>query len=653
MGNSLNQYRASIGLFHNVRVKHLACSSVCYKVIITALYCLIMFLNCHFAVGIANFLLLLLCGDVELNPGPPIGDNRQNVVPFYCLSRCKSFMSVSLIVFLTVLLILLCGDVSLNPGPSNVSTQNFSFCHLNARSLVSGPDKLDEIRLLIDKFNYYVIAVTESWLDDSVENDQIDIDGFTVYRVDRNRHGGGVLLYVSNLVNSSVFIEYSADAQLLWVKLHLCEGMFIFGVGYVPPGLNTVNSDVLINVLQDHFDTINNLHHQAVVLTGDFNALCSEWWYGNPDNIFGRKLCNFVKANNLSQLINEPTRVTATTSSLLDLIVTDAPLKVLNSGVSSRVANCDHCLIYAEMSFAMQNGSYYKAYFNFRDVNWDSLNVSLANADWMSCYNEIDPQVCADKWTRLFESIFETHVPKVVRKIRFRDKSWFNKTLKHLVSVKHRLFRKARGSSSQNDWNKYKRAAEACTVAIRKAKEDHNQSLYDSLANPNTCSKAWWRITKGFMKNKNNDDYISSLGDNFGHIAQTPEDICNMFNKYFADQSKIDDEGKEPPLLPLRTNSTLGIPNITEGEVSKLLCSLDSSKAPGPDGIPNHSLKIIGNALTPPFTNFINFCLQKSIFPRRWKKANVLPLFKKGDRSKVNNYRPVSLLPSLSKVFEK
>ena len=93
--------------------------------------------------------------------------------------------------------------------------------------------------------------------------------------------------------------------------------------------------------------------------------------------------------------------------------------------------------------------------------------------------------------------------------------------------------------------------------------------------------------------------------------------------------------------------------NVLESEITKVLLNLNVNKASGPDGIGNKILKNIAYSISRPLSMILNKSLQLGRFPEQWKLANVVPIYKKNDRSVASNYRPVSLLSNLSKVFER
>jgi hypothetical protein len=128
--------------------------------------------------------------------------------------------------------------------------------------------------------------------------------------------------------------------------------------------------------------------------------------------------------------------------------------------------------------------------------------------------------------------------------------------------------------------------------------------------------------------------------------------MANIFNNFF--QSIFSTNDNLPiPNINISQDPELSTLHVTEEEVAKELKKLNPNKAPGPDGIPTRVLKECHVELTPSITTLFNNSLSQGIIPDSWKHANIVPLHKKGNKHHANNYRPISLLPVISKILER
>ena len=172
-----------------------------------------------------------------------------------------------------------------------------------------------------------------------------------------------------------------------------------------------------------------------------------------------------------------------------------------------------------------------------------------------------------------------------------------------------------------------------------------------------------WKLFKQFGTTKKGTSKVNNFEIKINNnIISNDLDIANVFNDYFVNIPSKLKEPIQPSEFKFLQNfvdskfnddTNFTIPFINYSFVSNYLANMDVTKATGLDGIGPRLLKIAPNALTPSITYMINKSIESGVFPGTWKNAKVNPIFKAGDKDNVNNYRPISILPTLSKIIEK
>ena len=129
---------------------------------------------------------------------------------------------------------------------------------------------------------------------------------------------------------------------------------------------------------------------------------------------------------------------------------------------------------------------------------------------------------------------------------------------------------------------------------------------------------------------------------------------ADLFNSFFAKQcSIIENNSVLPSSINPITDQYLANTEFTKDDIKRIICKLDPNKAHGHDTISIRMLRMSGDAIIEPLFKIFKNCLKCGIFPDDWKKRNIVPIFKKGDKQNIKNYCPVSLLPICSKIFER
>ena len=210
---------------------------------------------------------------------------------------------------------------------------------------------------------------------------------------------------------------------------------------------------------------------------------------------------------------------------------------------------------------------------------------------------------------------------------------------------------KLKKSPTDHQQQKYRELRAKARTRIRESREIYFSSLDSDLARQ---PKRFWSFFKLKNKTRTFPEAMSSCDDNQqGPQASTPQQIAELFNSYFVSVFTAPSE-----IRTLSAHFTSSHPTLNELEIPvemvvTSLKRLDINKATGSDGIPVRLLKETADQIAPSPTMLLNKSLRLGIFPGDWKLANIVPIFKKGKRSFVKNYRPISLLPVISRVLER
>jgi hypothetical protein len=189
------------------------------------------------------------------------------------------------------------GEVGRLQGSRGRLQDKFFITHINVRSILP---HIDELRLIFKDNSPAVIAITETWLDDSVADSEVEIYGYSLHRLDRcNKRGGGVALYLSNNLKYIRKSELEEGPEALWMQVELNNIRYLIGCVYRAPDESLEVFDYMDDVLR--YATRNNLE---VIILGDVN--CD---YLNASLKQSVRLNEFILENDLEQLIKEPTRV--------------------------------------------------------------------------------------------------------------------------------------------------------------------------------------------------------------------------------------------------------------------------------------------------------------------------------------------------------
>ena len=370
-------------------------------------------------------------------------------------------------------LLILSGDISLNPGPpidltaSNESWKVFSkrgfhMVHVNINSLFP---KIDEIRAIADTTKASVIGITESKLDSTITDAEVSIDGYNHIRNDRNRHGGGVACYIREDICYNTHSSLSKDIEgIMFDVLSPKTKPFTVGVFYRPPDQND-----FLNLITTHFSELD-FDASEFYFLGDFNINTLQ----NGRNILRikksvpkneqfsglqKQYIEFCSAFGLKQVIVEPTRITCGTSTLIDHILTNCAVKISQSGVIE-VGLSDHQMIFCtrkiwRMKYNTHKQIKFRSFKNYTKEQYGNLLRDTYFPNYES-YTDID-LAYSDFLDRL-TSVINLISPIKEARIKCNSQEWFDCEIAEKMSTRDKLFKKFKKSKLQVDRDMWKEA---------------------------------------------------------------------------------------------------------------------------------------------------------------------------------------------------
>ena len=232
---------------------------------------------------------------------------------------------------------------------------------------------------------------------------------------------------------------------------------------------------------------------------------------------------------------------------------------------------------------------------------------------------------------------------------------WITNTVKNLIVKKQKAYIRWKESGDDLSKNLYLTARNRLTDQIRTAKKLYYSNKIDgTLANHNS-NAVFDCVNEVLGRNKKHNNFPNRLSTPSGEI-ETPEQICESFNTYFVNVADTIARNIPDPIANHGVSAqeqSMFLSPITEAEVHSLINNLKIKKAPGIDGINAKLLKDTTDIIVPILTKIINKSFATGVCPDALKIARVIPLHKSGSKSNATNYRPISILPTISKIFER
>lgn len=513
--------------------------------------------------------------------------------------------------------------------------KNFSVGHLNIRSMNTG---FHEFTSYVERYKFEILALSETWLSQDQPSHAFQIPGYNFIRKDRQARGGGIAMYIKKgLAFNKISLEFDSENLFEFMCIEFVffsKKYFLISIYRVP----STNIPQFNQKLEDLLTIITPLY-ENIIITGDLNINLLH------NSVYTISLKNILNNFSLNQLIDRPTRIDSHSATLIDLMITSSNLEVIDSNsveISEQIT--DHNLIYVSINLPKLQVRPRLVYFrNYNNIDFNIFNQDALNIQWEQTYRIPNIEEKVKLLNTNIHRLINKHAPLQVKQIKEGQYTpWITQNIRLLMKLRDKARRTYNKDKTEPKLQYYrelrnytkhailrekaaffnqlslKRGREFWQAAgkLRMTSKDANQELPPQFNNPA-------EINKHFLSNTQTEVTTSEETVNF-YLSNKKENVAENFHF-----TLIDPETVEKLLNQINTNAI------------------------GEDGISRRDLQICLPYIIGPLTNIINTCLLEGVFPDIWKKSVVKPIPKTAKPLTVNDLRPISILPTMSKVIEK
>ena len=552
-------------------------------------------------------------------------------------------------------------------------SKSFSVLTLNAQSLHA---KIDEIRQLLYRMSqvhvyFNVVCIQETWLGDQDDPSLLALNGYDM--ICKPKHAsahGGLITYVHETLRHEII--YSTARNETWEGLIVKVSQYdsndvIVGNVYRPPRM--LNDDI-IKFLNSFESSIKGLDYgdTPCVIAGDFNINLLEV---KQKPLFTEYL-ELMLSESLYPAIRLPTRITDTSATLIDHIHVKANGIDYNSDlggvINSNISDHQPCFTAFPHGGTIRLKNKQKwATVTTRNADFlDKMKQGIRDANMMHLLSdENDVNANYDIFSSVILDLVERNSStKTIKVNKYNTKRspWITEGIMISLKFRDKLYSKCKraqiGSSRHMTLKiNLKTYNKILKKLIKTAKASHYSNKF--MACKNDGKQTWKAINELLDKSKSTDclpDYINYNGKKISSTLDILDGLNSHFSSVGARVSNSigQTHTKHTDYLREIIDSRFEFRTVELSEVNNIIKNdLKDKKSSGHDKISSHIVKKLKDVLCAPLTYLINQSISTGLFPHSLKTAKVKALFKKGDIHDPGNYRPISLLPAFSKIFEK
>ena len=547
-----------------------------------------------------------------------------------------------------------------HPYAFHVEQGSLSIMSFNIRSISKNFDEF-KIFLATCQNPFSIICLQETWAKDEVEENltlKYPLPGYECYHIPReyDKRGGGICVYVKQGFDIQVKKDLSCSSQhiemqVLEIIRPNLKNIFIGNVYRPPQGKFKNFNDVILKL-------IARTKNRPTFIVGDINLNILAYERDTKVRNFLQKMIQ----KSFLPSITKPTRITRKKETCIDNIFSNSSLDYkINSGVM-QVKISDHFPIFITVNKMLNKTAKTSKLMKTtkRIYKTDQINnfqEQINAISWLSVTDKQDTNESFNEFTTQISKIYNQCFPIQTKYVKEKNilNKWMTSGLLKSSKQKQKLYKNLLKNKTVENENKYKKYAKE----FNKLKEKAKINFYSNkvIANETNLKKLWSTMKEIISKNKPRKDYPKNITVN-GKRLTDKKLISEEFNSFFTNvgpilASKIKNTDQNVLRYLKQSDTNFKITHVDQMELKCAFDKLKVNKAPGFDDYNARVIKNLYDTIKVPLLHIINLSFKTGIFPENMKIAKVLPLFKSGERSKMDNYRPISLLPLFSKILER
>ena len=515
----------------------------------------------------------------------------------------------------------------------------------------------DQVKGKID-----VLMISETKIDESFTQGNFLIHGFSSpYRLDRDSKGGGIMLYIREDIPSNFVASDNKPIESLYVELNLQNVKMLINCSYNPHKPDIGNHLAALNSFLD----VHSTKYEKMFIMGDFNV-----------EIDDPKMQTFCEVYNFKSLIKQPTCYkNPVKPSCNDLMLTNIPRMFQSTCVIETGLSDFHLMTVTVLRKTFKKVRpriiNYRSFKHFsNEVFRVSFENNLSNGVYVNNDNGLE-RFCITAIDTL------NKVAPIKKKYaRGNQMPFLTKELSKEIMLRSRLWKKFLIDKTDENRFLYTEQRNKCVALLRKTKKTYYENLDEKNV---TDNKKFWKTVKPYLPDKSVKCDKINLSEN-GELLKSESETAEVFNNFFSNivkNLKIPEyknlnrnieNVKDPVFRAIlkyknyssiiaikekSKNEKFSFHEVNNEKIEREIMRLNKNKASQKSDIPIRIIKDNVDIFADFLCETVNCTIKTSNFPSCLKLANITPLHKKGRKDNKENYRPVSILPALSKIFER